>query len=90
MAFSSTVKKHDIQGTMVMKVIAVNAAAVTSGYVKTGLRNVVFAVFNNGTTAGKGLVLINIASDGTTAEQGGVYISGLTSGDVGQLLVYGN
>jgi hypothetical protein len=89
MAFSSSVKKHDVQGTMILKVLDFNAASVTSGYVKTGLRNIVFAVISNRSTAGAGKALVNIASDGTTAEQGGLFLSGLTSNDVGSVLVYG-
>lgn len=90
MAFSSTVKKHDVQGTMICKVIEATFAAVTSGHIKTGLANIVAAVHNNETTEGDGKIVINKASDGTTAEKGGLYCSGFTASDVATIIVYGN
>jgi hypothetical protein len=89
MAFSSTVTKSDVQGTMICKVISASFAAVTSGAIKTGLSNIAFAVHNNEKTEGDGLMKINIASDGSTAEHGSLYFSGFTSNDVATVLVYG-
>lgn len=90
MAFSSTVQKNDVQGTMVCKVYQASFASVTSGHIKTGLSNVVFAVHNNETTEGDGKLVINKASDGSTAEGGGIYFSGFTANDVATVIVYGN
>lgn len=90
MAFSSSVVKNDVQGTMLCKVITASFAAVTSGHVKTGLRNILFAVHNNEVTEGDGKIVINKASDGSTAEAGGLYCSGFTASDVATILVYGN
>lgn len=90
MAFSSTLKKSDICGTTQVKFFDVNFASVTTGAVKSGFSNVLFAVFNNGTTEAQGLVKINRNAADNAAEAGTVNISGVTSNDVGQLMVYGN
>lgn len=89
MAFSSAQVDADIHGTTVCQIYTLNFAGVTSGYVKTGLSKILFARLNNATTAGAGKVLINKASDGSTAEGGGLYMSGLTSNDVGEIIVFG-
>lgn len=90
MAFSSTLKKADIFGTTQVKIFDVNFASVTTGAVKTGFSNVLFAVFNNSTTEAQGLVKPNRNAADAAAEAGTVNISGVTSSDVGQLIVYGN
>lgn len=89
MAFSSTVKKHDVVGSMQVKVFDCNFAAVTTGLVKTGFNQILFANFVNNTTEAQGLVKPdrNAADDG--AEIGSVNISGVTASDVGQLIVFG-
>jgi hypothetical protein len=89
MAFSSTVKKHDVVGTMQVKIFDCNFASVTTGLVKTGFRQILFSSFVNNTTEAQGLVKNdrNAADDG--AEIGSVNVSGVTSNDVGQLIVYG-
>lgn len=89
MAFSSSVKKQDVIGTMQVKIIDCDFAAVTTGHVKTGFSQVFAAVFNNGTTEAQGLVKINRDAADTVAEIGGVNISGVTLSDVGQLIVFG-
>lgn len=90
MAFSSSLKKRDIHGTMQFKIIDCNFASVTSGHVKTGFGTVYAAFFNNGTTEAQGLVKINRNSADNAAEAGGIHISGVTASDIGQLIVYGN
>ena len=89
MAFSSAVVKSDVIGTGQIKIFTATFAAVTVGAFKTGLSHILFADHNNGTTAGAGKVLINIASDGTTAEEGSIYFTGFTSNDVAKVFVYG-
>lgn len=89
MAFSSAQVATDVHGTMECQIYTINSAGVTSGYIKTGFSNILFARLNNATTAGAGKVLINKASDGSTAEGGGLYMSGLTSNDVGEIIVFG-
>jgi hypothetical protein len=89
MAFSSSVNKQDVVGSMKVQIYSCDFAAVTTGAIKTGFSNIFAAVFNNGTTEAQGLVKINIAADGSTAEVGTVNVSGVTSNDVGQLIVFG-
>jgi hypothetical protein len=89
MAFSSALKKRDVQGTVQVHVYDVNLAAVTTGHIKTGLSNIVFADCNNETTAG-GRVKINRNSADDAVEMGGVLLVGFTSNDVGSVMVYGN
>lgn len=90
MAFSSTLKKSDVFGTTPVKIYDVDFASVTTGHVKTGFSTVHLAFFNNGTTEAQGLVKINRNAADNAAEAGGINISGVTSSDVGQLIVYGN
>jgi hypothetical protein len=90
MAFSSTVKKHDVIGTMQVKIIACDFASVTTGLVKTGFSNVFAAVFSNGVTEAQGLVKLNRNAADDAAEVGSVNISGVTSNDTGDLIVFGN
>lgn len=89
MAFSSTLKKQDVMGTTLVKILDVNFASVTTGHVKTGFGTVLAAVFTNGVSEGQGLVKINRNAADDAAEQGGVNISGVTSNDTGTLIVYG-
>lgn len=90
MAFSSSLKKEDVQGTMICKVFDLSFAGVgvTSGHVKTGLGTVVFAAHNNETTA-TGRVKLNRNADDTAAEAGSIFLAGFTAEDVGQVIVYG-
>lgn len=89
MAFSSSVKKQDVIGTMQVQIIDCNFAAVTTGAVQTGFKQVFAAVFNNGTTEAQGLVKINRNAADDAAEIGTVNVSGVTASDVGQLIVFG-
>jgi hypothetical protein len=89
MAFSSSVVKHDVIGSMQVKIVSCNFASVTTGLVKTGFSQVFAAVFNNGTTEAQGLVKINRNAADDGAEVGSVNVSGVTSNDVGQLIVFG-
>lgn len=90
MAFSSSVKKHDVIGTMQVKIFDCSFASVTTGLVKSGFSNVFAAVFSNGTTEAQGLVKLNRNAADDGAEVGSVNVSGVTSNDVGQLIVFGN
>lgn len=90
MAFLSTQVKHDICGTMQVKIFSCNFASVTTGAVKTGFSNIHFADFVNNVSEAQGLVKQNIAADGSTAEVGTVNVSGVTASDTGKLIVYGN
>jgi hypothetical protein len=90
MAFSSTHKKSDVFGTTQVKFFDVNFASVTTGAVKSGFSNVLHAEFTNGTSEAQGLVKINRNAADDAAEAGTVNISGVTSDDVGQLVVFGN
>lgn len=90
MAFSSTLKKHDVVGSMQVRIFDVNFASVTTGAVKTGFSNILFCDFCNNTTEAQGLVKPNRNAADNAAEVGTINISGVTSSDVGQLIVYGN
>lgn len=82
MAFTSVLLKTDVVGSQMVQFYTCTFTAVTSGYIKTGLHNVLMAQHNNETTEADGKVKKNIATDGSTAELGGVYFSGFTAGDV--------
>lgn len=62
---------------------------MTEGIIRTGLGNVRIALHNNDTTETEGKVQKN-KSAASTVEQGAVFISGLTSNDVGEMIVIGN
>jgi hypothetical protein len=89
MAFSSTVVKADVVGTMQVKIFDCNFASVTTGAVKTGFSTVYMAVFNNAVTEAQGLVKANRNAADNAAEQGTVNISSVTSNDTGKLIVFG-
>lgn len=89
MAFSSSVKKHDVVGTMQVKIFDCSFAAVTTGLVKTGFSQILYAGFTNNTTEAQGLVKPNRNAADDGAEIGSVNVSSVTSNDVGQLIVYG-
>lgn len=89
MAFSSTLKKRDIQGTTQVQAYDVNLASVTTGHIKTGLSNIIFAVANNETSV-TGRVKINRNSADDAVEMGGVLLIGFTSNDVGSVMIHGN
>jgi hypothetical protein len=89
MAFSSTAVDSNISGKFIEKYFDVNFSSVTSGYVKTGLRNIVFADHLNNVTENDGRLKINFASDGSTVEQGGLYMTGFTSNDTARIRVVG-
>lgn len=89
MAFSSTVEKTDVVGTMQVKIYDCNFASVTTGAVETGFRQIFFAAFNNGVSEAQGLVKINRNAADNGAEIGTVNISGVTSSDTGKLIVFG-
>jgi hypothetical protein len=89
MAFSSSLKKSDVSGTTPYKIYTCDFASVTTGHIKTGFSTVIAAFFNNGVTEGQGLVKINRNSADDAAEAGGVNVSGVTSDDTGQLIVFG-
>lgn len=92
MPFVSSTKREDVQGTMICKVIDVSftGAGVTSGHVKTGLSNVIFAAHNNEVTA-TGRVKLNRNAADTAAEPGSIFLVGFTAEDATvQVIVYGN
>jgi hypothetical protein len=89
MAFSSTrVGQGQIAG-LKCELYDWNGDSVTEGIVRTGLGQVLMCILNNDTTEDQGLVKRN-KSAASTVENGAVFISGFTSGDVGQILVIGN
>jgi hypothetical protein len=90
MAFSSSVKKHDVVGTMQVKIYDCDFASVTTGLVKTGFSNVFAAVFTNGVSEAQGLVKLNRNAADDGAEVGSVNVSGVTASDTGTLIVFGN
>lgn len=90
MAFSSTLKKSDVHGSLQVQVYTADFNAVTTGHIKTGLSNIIFAVHNNEVTEGDGKVEINRDSGDTAAEPGGLLLSGFTLSDVATVIVYGN
>jgi hypothetical protein len=90
MAFSSTKLDTNLNGKYQEFYFDVNFASVTVGYIKTGLRNIIFADHLNNTTENDGKLVINKASDGSTAEQGGLYMTGFTSNDTARIRVIGN
>lgn len=89
MAFSSSLKKVDQIGTTQVQYHDVNLAGVTTGHIKTGLSNILFADHNNETTAG-GRVKINRNAADNAYEAGGLLLVGFTSNDVGSVMVHGN
>lgn len=89
MAFSSSKVDNNISGKFQEFFFDANFASVTSGYIKTGLSNIVFADHLNNVTENDGKVSINKASDGTTFEKGGLYLSGFTSNDTARIRVVG-
>lgn len=82
MAFSATLIKKGVMGDMRYEIWKFNAASVTSGNITTGLKNIFMASLNDYTTAGVG-----IANFLTTA--GVVALTGLTSSDIGYVMVWG-
>lgn len=90
MAFSSSIKKHDVHGSLVCQIheVKFTGVGVTSGHIKTGLSTVVFAVHNNETSA-SGKVELNRNAADTAAEPGSILLNGFTAEDVGQVMVYG-
>ena len=89
MAFSSTVKKNDVVGTMNVKVFDVDFASVTTGAVKTGFNQILFSAFTNNVSEAQGLVKNNRNAADNAAEVGTINISGVTANDAGQLIVFG-
>jgi hypothetical protein len=89
MAFSSTVKKFDVVGTMQVKIFDCDFASVTTGLVKTGFNQILFTAFTNNVSEAQGLVKNDRNAADNAAELGSVNISGVTASDVGQLIVYG-
>lgn len=80
MAFSSERVSRTLAGNKVMEVWNWNAAAVTTGTIKTGLQNVEHVSLNNETTV----------TDGKAVRAGGdVTLSGLTANDKGTVLIVG-
>lgn len=81
MAFSSTMKKSDIQGTTKVQYYDFDSAGVTTGVISTGLAGILHVSVCNKTTA---------AAAGKPAVDGGdVTLSGLTADDVGTVKVEG-
>ena len=81
MAFSSERKSRALANGMVIEVHSFNSAGVTSGSISTGLGTIFGVAFNNETTE----------MDGKAVKSGqDVAISGVTSGDVGTIVVFGH
>lgn len=89
MAFSSEKLREESVGALKLQIYNVNFASVTEGQIKTGLNNVVAAMFQNEVTEGQGIVQRNKNSAGSATEFGGVRVSGVTSSDTGCLMVWG-
>lgn len=89
MAFAATRISRNIVGNQVEEIWALDFASVTTGTFKTGLSTVEFAKFNNEVTEDAGLLKRN-TSTGSDVVGGAVLISGVTSSDVGRLLVKGH
>ena len=89
MAFSSEkVAEGQISGLKV-QLWTWNAASVNEGIIRTGLSNVRIALHNNDTTEADGKIQKN-KSAASTVEQGAIFLSSVTSNDVGEMLVIGN
>lgn len=81
MVFTSTMTHRTVSGNLRIEVWEWNSAGVTSGNIDTGLGKIVHTNFEN-KTAQRGTV------DDTTTS-GRVALTGLTSNDVGRVVVYG-
>lgn len=80
MAFSATLKRQSIFGTLKAQVWEVNSAGVTGGTIATGLSSVDHISLNNKTTEGEGLAVDSGSN---------VVLSGLVSNDLATVLVIG-
>lgn len=81
MAFSSVVKKQDIQGTSKKVYCSFDAAGVTGGVIETGLAEILHVNLSNQGAAAAGAKALFAG--------GTVTLSGLTANDVGTLEVIG-
>lgn len=88
MAFSHSLVDRQMVGGLVMEIHDLNFASVTEGIIRTGLSDVLSAVFNNEVTEDQGLVKRNTSTGSDTAN-GAVFINGVTSSDTGRLVVHG-
>lgn len=89
MAFSKTKVTEQLLGGLKAQIYSVNFASVTEGHIKTGLKNVVAAIFVNEVSDDQGIIQRNKNSAGSADEFGGVRISSVTSNDTGTLIVIG-
>ena len=88
MAFSSTKLTESPIAGFRLQVFDLNFASVTEGIVRTGMNQVLAAFYSPDTTDDHGVVQKNKSAASTT-ENGAVFISGVTSSDLGSLLVIG-
>jgi hypothetical protein len=88
MAFSASKQSEQLLGALKAQVYNLNFASVTEGAFKTGLTKVLHASFTNSTTEAQGLTKSN-STLASAAENGSVFVSSVTSNDVGTLLVIG-
>jgi hypothetical protein len=88
MAFSASKQGEQLLGAWKTQVYNLNFASVTEGAFKTGLTKVLHAEFVNNTSEAQGLVKPN-STLASAAQAGSVFVSSVTSNDVGTLLVIG-
>lgn len=80
MAFSATLKRKSLMGNMRVEVWELDFASVTTGTFSAGLGTIDHVSFNNETTEAQGLV---------TKSGSEITVSGVTSSDVGTIIVFG-
>jgi hypothetical protein len=80
MAFSAKKTSRSLAGSKVMEVWTWNAAAVTSGTIRTGLKNIEHVSLNN---------IVTEADGKAVPTKGDIAISGVTANDKGTVLVIG-
>lgn len=77
-------------GNANLHIIKCTFTGVTGGLIQTGMANVLAAWYSPRTSDDHGIVYPNFSDAGSTASAGDVYVDGVTSGDVGYLMVIGN
>ncbi len=80
MAFSATLKRQSLMGNMRVEVWELDFASVTTGTFSAGLGTIDHVSFNNETTEAQGLV---------TKSGSDITVAGVTSSDVGTIIVFG-
>ena len=89
MAFLYNKTTDQLLGAVKIQTYDLNFSGVTAGDINTGMAHVYVAILNNQTSEDDGLTVPNVDTNGSTAKPGSVHSSGVTTSDLGQLIVIG-